>query len=103
MAAEGWCDGTWKHWRWKTPGHPSSSSSSTPQAGWMWHDCGRPSFGQTRVGDYGVRSLTPPVVIDGSMVVNGPNLFFFRRHQENVLFAVRRNDVSAFTFFSTKY
>ena len=38
MAAEGWYDGTWNDWRWKTPDHWSSSSSSNPRAGWMWHD-----------------------------------------------------------------
>ena len=43
MAPEGY-DGTWNDWRWKIPGHRSSSSSSIPQAGWMWHDWGRPSF-----------------------------------------------------------
>ena len=31
-------------------------------------------FGQTRVGDKGIRSLTPPVVIHG-MAGNGPKLF----------------------------
>ena len=31
-------------WRWKTPDCRSSSSSSIPQAGWMLHDWGRPSF-----------------------------------------------------------
>ena len=44
MAAEGWDDGTWCDWRWKTPDRRSSSSSSIPQAGWMLHDWGRPSF-----------------------------------------------------------
>ena len=43
MAAEGWHDGTWNDWRWKTPDRRSSSSSSIPQAGWTWHDWGRPS------------------------------------------------------------
>ena len=42
--AEGWDDGTWGDWRWKTPDRRSSSSSSIPQAGWMLHDWGRPSF-----------------------------------------------------------
>ena len=32
-------------------------------------------FGQTRVGDNGIRSLTPPAVIHCSMVGNGPKLF----------------------------
>ena len=38
MAAEGWCDGAWNDWRWKTPDRRSSSSSSIPRAGWTWHD-----------------------------------------------------------------
>ena len=74
MAAEGWCDGTWNDWRWKTPDHRSSSSSSIPQAG-----CGTTRddlrFGKTEVGDKGIRSLTPPVVIHGSTVGNGPRFF----------------------------
>ena len=38
MSAEGtWSDGTWNEWRWRTPDHRSSSSSTTPQAGWTWH------------------------------------------------------------------
>ena len=37
MAAEGSHDGAWNDWRWKTPDHWSSSSSSIPRAGWTWH------------------------------------------------------------------
>ena len=43
MPAEGWYDGTWNDWRWRTTGQWNSSSSSTPQAGWTWHDWERPS------------------------------------------------------------
>ena len=46
MAAEGWYDGTWNDWRWKTPDHRSSSISSIPQAGWTLHAWGRPSWRQ---------------------------------------------------------
>ena len=45
MTSEGWYDGTWNDWRWKTPDHRSSSSSSIPQPGWTLR------FGQTRDGD----------------------------------------------------
>ena len=43
MAAEGWYDGAWNDWRWKTPDHWSSSRSSILQAGRTWHDWGRHS------------------------------------------------------------
>ena len=42
VAAEGWYDGTWNDWRWKTPDCRSSSSSSILRARWTWHDWGRP-------------------------------------------------------------
>ena len=36
-------------------------------------------FGQTGFGDKGIRSLTPPVVIHGSMLGNGPKFFLVGR------------------------
>ena len=37
MSADGWYDGAWNDWRWKTPDYWSSSSSSMPVAySWTW-------------------------------------------------------------------
>ena len=74
MTAEVWYDGTWDDWLWRDPNQrcsPFIDSSS-----WMDGTTGDDlRHGQTRVGDNGFRSLTPPVVIHGSMVGNGPKLF----------------------------
>ena len=37
MTTQGWYDGTWNEWCWKSLDHWSSSSSSKPRAGWMWY------------------------------------------------------------------
>ena len=70
MAAEVWYDGTWNDWRWRT------QITGVPRVHRPLKLDGRGTagdgirLGQTRVGYNGIRPLTPPAMIHGSMVAN---------------------------------
>ena len=75
MAAEGLYDGAWNDWRWKT------QITGVPRVHQFLKLDGRGTtgddirLGQTQIGYKGIRPLTPPAVIHGSMVANGAKLF----------------------------
>ena len=65
MAAEGWYEGTWNDWRWRTPHHRSSLEFIEPSS---WMD-------DIRLGYNRIRPLTSLAMIHASPVMNGAKLF----------------------------